>query len=214
MQQGSAIVEEDSALVSRRRKQIVDAAMALFSKQGYYRTTIKEVATLAGISPGLIYQYVSDKEDLLFLVLRELVSIFAREIRLAIAREIDPLGRLQAVIVTYCQTVNEYRSATLLTYRSTKSLSMDKQERIRQGETEINGIISSVLKDCVDAGLVRNTIPELLTNQIVMIAHSWALKAWSLKAVCTLEEYIDENTANIFGGALTRRGLSQWESAT
>ena len=56
-------------LVALRQRQILQAAVALYGKQGYHVTTIREVAQRAGVSVGLIYQYVSDKEDVLFLAL-------------------------------------------------------------------------------------------------------------------------------------------------
>ena len=55
----------DEALVRERRAQIVAGAVKLFSKNGYDRTTVQQVAKKAGVSTGLIYQYVRDKEDLL-----------------------------------------------------------------------------------------------------------------------------------------------------
>lgn len=59
----------DAALIQRRRSQIVAAAVELFSQQGFYRTTMQEVAHKAGVSIGLIYQYVHDKDDVLLLAL-------------------------------------------------------------------------------------------------------------------------------------------------
>lgn len=59
----------DPKLVEERRGQIVKAATKLFSEQGYYLTTIQDIAGEAGISVGLIYQYFKDKDDVLFLTL-------------------------------------------------------------------------------------------------------------------------------------------------
>ena len=74
MKLGVASIVEDPDLIMKRRRQIVAAATELFSSQGFYRTTIKEIANLAGISSGLIYQYVREKEDVLLLVLLEVVD--------------------------------------------------------------------------------------------------------------------------------------------
>ena len=52
---------EDAALVERRRRQIVAAAIALFGKRGYHASTIRDIAAQAGVSVGLIYQYFGDK---------------------------------------------------------------------------------------------------------------------------------------------------------
>jgi AcrR family transcriptional regulator len=49
-----------------RRQQILQAAVKLFARQGYARTTTKEIAREAKLSEGTIYKYFANKQDLLF----------------------------------------------------------------------------------------------------------------------------------------------------
>ena len=49
-----------------RREEILAAAMRLFARQGYARTTTREIAQEAGISEGTIYRYFSSKQEILF----------------------------------------------------------------------------------------------------------------------------------------------------
>jgi AcrR family transcriptional regulator len=51
-------------VVEDRREQIIDAALRAFAQKGYARTTNKDVAREAGITPGLIYHYFESKEAL------------------------------------------------------------------------------------------------------------------------------------------------------
>ena len=53
-------------LVEKRRRQIVLAAIKLFSKKGFHKTTLKELAEEAGLSHGNVYDYVGSKEDIFF----------------------------------------------------------------------------------------------------------------------------------------------------
>ena len=46
----------------RSRKAILDKALSLFSKQGYHGTSVREVATAAGLSTGIVYHLFPDKE--------------------------------------------------------------------------------------------------------------------------------------------------------
>jgi AcrR family transcriptional regulator len=70
----------DPKLVEERRGQIVRAAVKLFSEDGYYTTTIQQIAKQAGISTGLIYQYFRDKDDILFLSLKMVLDTYEHEI--------------------------------------------------------------------------------------------------------------------------------------
>jgi len=49
-----------------RRQQILQAAVKLFARQGFTRTTTKQIAREAGIAEGTIYLYFANKQDLLF----------------------------------------------------------------------------------------------------------------------------------------------------
>ena len=52
-----------------RRKQIIDAALAVFSRKGYGEATIPDIAREAGIAVGTIYNYYPSKRDLLVSIL-------------------------------------------------------------------------------------------------------------------------------------------------
>ena len=197
-------------LVEKRRGQIVAAATKLFSEQGFYRTTIKDIARLAGISSGLVYQYVREKEDVLLLVLLEVVDSYAREIPAAIVGIDDPLERLVTAVRAYCRVVDRHRAATVLAYRSTKSLSPKRRELIQQRETDTNDIIRRTLVDCMERGIIRKANVDALTYQIVLTAHGWALKSWYFKSRLSLEDYIEANLDTLLNGILTEAGKERY----
>jgi AcrR family transcriptional regulator len=47
-----------------RRKQILDAALTVFSGKGFHATNVSDVAAEAGVSQGTIYWYFESKEEL------------------------------------------------------------------------------------------------------------------------------------------------------
>jgi AcrR family transcriptional regulator len=59
------------ALIEQRKAQILAAAMKVFSKKGYERATIKDVAKEAGVAEGSIYNYFKNKADLLISIPRK-----------------------------------------------------------------------------------------------------------------------------------------------
>src|SRR5918999_1033743 len=48
----------------RTRKQILRAALELFSKKGFFRTTTKQISDRAKIAEGTLFNYFKTKEDL------------------------------------------------------------------------------------------------------------------------------------------------------
>ncbi len=185
----------DEALVHQRRGQIVEAAVELFSEQGFYCTTVQAIAAKAGVSTGLIYQYVEDKDDVLLLSILDVIEAYRREIPAALEGLTDPLERFRTAVATYCRVVDRLRPATVLAYRSTRSLPAERRKLVMQAEVQTNALIAETIQDCVDAGVFHDVDVEFLTYQAVMLAHSWALKHWRLSQRYTIDEYIEHGLA-------------------
>ena len=47
-----------------RQEQIINAAVACFSRKGFHQTTMKDICEEAGLSPGAVYNYFPSKEDI------------------------------------------------------------------------------------------------------------------------------------------------------
>ena len=96
-----------------RVDEILDAAVAVFEQVGFHRARMADIAAIAGISPGLLYQYAESKEALLHLVLLREVgtpvddtdlpakaspsATIESELRDALARS-DPRGPVRAAL--------------------------------------------------------------------------------------------------------------------
>jgi len=201
----------DPILVEERRGQIVRAAVKLFSDEGYYTTTIQQIAREAGVSTGLIYQYFRDKDDILFLSLKLVLDSYENEIPPQLNGIEHPVERLCVAAWAYCHIVDELRAATVLAYRSTKPLRADRRILIKEAEVRTNRLIEKCIHACVEGGYMRELNEYLLSYQLVMFAHSWALKHWVLSEHYSLETYVAEGIKLLIEPFLTakgRRGLT------
>ncbi len=53
-----------------KRRQILDAAVRVFARQGFHSTRVSDIADEAGVAYGLVYHYFKSKDE----VLNELFS--------------------------------------------------------------------------------------------------------------------------------------------
>ena len=196
----------DPRLVEERRGQIVRAAVKLFSEEGYYTTTFQQIAKAAGVSTGLIYQYFRDKDDILFLTLKLVLDTYEHDIPPQLEGIEHPVERLCMAVWAYCKIVDGLLDATVLAYRSTKSLRADRRALIKDAETRTNNLFEECIATCTRGGHMREVNADLLSYQLVMFAHSWALKHWSLGQRYALAEYVDEGIKILVEPFLTAKG--------
>jgi TetR/AcrR family transcriptional regulator, transcriptional repressor of aconitase len=54
-----------------RRRQIMDAAITCFARQGFHRATMQDIVAETGLSAGAIYRYFRSKEDIVAAIAAE-----------------------------------------------------------------------------------------------------------------------------------------------
>ena len=62
--------------LEERREMLLDAALAIISRDGFDRATMAEIAENAGMAKGTVYNYFETKEDILTALLRERAQQF------------------------------------------------------------------------------------------------------------------------------------------
>ena len=196
----------DIKLVQERRGQILRAAVKLFSDKGYYTTTISQIAREAGVSTGLIYQYFGDKDDVLLLSLKLVLETYEKEIPPRLEGIQHPVERLCMALWAYCTIVDGLRDATVLAYRSTKSLRADRRTLVKQGELRTNRLLQDCLRACIAGGYMRQVNEYLLAYQYVAFSHAWALKHWALRGRFSLGKYVAEGIGLLIEPYLTAKG--------
>ena len=202
---------EDSQLVTQRRAQFVTTAITLFCRAGYHLTTIKEIAEAAGVSPGLIYQYVTDKEDILFLALQLIVHTNEKVVPAAMKKVKHPVHKFMVGFQEYCRVIDENRDAAMLTYRETKSLTRAHREALKNMELDSNELFARCIRVCINSGYCKTINVELFVYKTIMTAHTWALKYWRLHKLVSIEEYIRINLDLLLGSVLTKEGMQSYQ---
>src|SRR5260370_6740631 len=83
------------------RQAILEAASALFVEQGYHGFSMRQLAERIGYSAATLYLYFRDKDDLLFTVVDEGYTRFARQLAEAAVSSNEPWERLNRLSQAY-----------------------------------------------------------------------------------------------------------------
>ena len=184
-------------LVKERRRQIVDGAVKLFIKKGYHKTTTRELAKETGMSIGSLYEYVSTKEDVLYLVCTAIHSEVERGVKEALSRTTVGKTALAEVIREFFLVCDRMSDHVLLMYQVTHFLPLKWQEKVLEAELRITKLFINAMHELRDQGklpqLDDDTI-NLIGHNISVIGHTWAFRRWYFAKNFTIEQYIERQT--------------------
>ncbi|WP_263832768.1 TetR/AcrR family transcriptional regulator [Sulfurospirillum oryzae] len=85
----------------RKSEKILEAALMLFSTQGFYATTIPDIAKAMGMSVGNIYNYFSSKELLAKEIIKYSSDILGAEIRTVNEEECPIKEKIRKIVAVY-----------------------------------------------------------------------------------------------------------------
>lgn len=196
---------KNPGLVEQRRRQIVEAAVKLFIKQGFHKTTTRQIAQAAGISIGSMYEYVASKEDVLYLVCESIHAQVEKGVTEAMARGSNALVEVIREYLLVCHRMSDF---ILLIYQETQSLPPQWQKRVLDNELRITGLFVQVLARLVASGdlaPIDDRAMELAAHNISVLGHMWTFRRWYLSRHFTIEDYIAQQTAFILGSTVKTR---------
>ena len=83
------------------RKNIVDAMAVLVQKNGYGKTSLKDISDYLGIPRSLIYYYFKNKDDIMHVLYYERFSMTEQLAEKVLPRGEEPLVRLMLKYLLY-----------------------------------------------------------------------------------------------------------------
>lgn len=180
------------------KKQIMDAAVTLFSSKGYEKTSLSDVARAAGVTRGAIYWHFENKGELLI----ELLQAIAKDKNLveplfdsAKESEFDPLGCIRKWL--YAHGTNEANLlfvSEIAKIGSSALLEIIGEEELHYRMHELVRNRVYYLKEGIKNAIRRRQLPadvdvELAAEAINLMLVGYVLAVRKDKAFWTLNRY-------------------------
>jgi AcrR family transcriptional regulator len=98
-------------LKSRKKNDILSAAIRLFRKYGVKKTTMRDIACEAGLAVGTLYLYFENRDDVLFACAEAFEQVHMEIAKATIEGEGDPAHRLKEYILARFRAAAETRTS-------------------------------------------------------------------------------------------------------
>lgn len=91
--------------VNDKRQRILDAAISVFAKRGFYNARVSDIAREAGVADGTIYLYFKSKDDLLISLFEDKMEVIIGRFRATLADDDRASVRLRRFIQLHLEMV-------------------------------------------------------------------------------------------------------------
>jgi AcrR family transcriptional regulator len=137
-----------------REQQMLDAAVQMFSVNGYHDTSMDAIAAKAEISKPMLYLYYGSKEELFGACLDRELTRFIDGVREDIDLEQSPKDLLRNTIVAFMRYIDANRASWIVMYAQATN-SQAFAHTVREARERIIALVARIL----EAG-TRNPEPE------------------------------------------------------
>lgn len=128
-----------------REQQMLDAAMQLFSANGYHETSMDAIAAAAQISKPMLYLYYGSKEELFAAVLTRELTRFIDTVRADIDLKQSPRELLRRTIVSVLHYIDANRASWIVIYSQATS-SQAFAHTVREGREKVIDLVARLLE--------------------------------------------------------------------
>jgi TetR/AcrR family transcriptional regulator, cholesterol catabolism regulator len=194
---------KDERLIKKRRDQMINGAVKLFIEKGFHRTTTREIARAAGFSIGTLYEYIREKEDVLYLVCDRIYDQVKERLQNFLDTEKTTIEALRQGIANYFRVVDDMQDEVLVMYQEVKSLPKDALTYVLNKELELVELFAKMLTRCVENKelYISDSEVELYAHNIYVAGQMWSFRRWVLREMFTLDEYVELQTTFLIQGA-------------
>ena len=175
-----------------KRRNILDAAVRVFARQGFHSTRVSDIADEAGVAYGLVYHYFKSKDEVLNELFTERWSLLLAAIDEADAGTGTPrekLGAVAAFIVdSYRHNPELMKVIIVEVTRAANSFGRTHLPEIRRAYDSITKIVA----DGQAAGAFRSDIDAAFASMSFYGAIEQLLSGWIFEVIPASSTDFDE----------------------
>ena len=178
-------------LIDDKRRQIIKGALSVFKRKGYHKTTVRDIAKAADISMGSLYDYISSKEDILYLFYQLFIITYYQEVMALTSGIISPINRLKVAFRTLLDVGFSLEDEILFGWTEAKNMKRAHLQEILRLEVELINYFKDILDEIQVQSEAKIKDTFMAANFLVYCATFGITRRWVLKTNYGKEQIID-----------------------
>ena len=188
-------------MAKRVKEQILEAAVDLFSRQGYLQTSMSDVAKAVGLTKGGIYHHIEKKDDLLRMIHNQMTTAFLDRFRQSGASESDPRKKLSNWVAAHIYLMRDYKPHIKIFFTEVDNLAKtDEFERILHKRDEIFQLLYGIIDEGIRQGQFRRDLHPRIVTLLIFGMLNWFYQWHQPQGQLSLETIIEDVTQFVSSG--------------
>jgi AcrR family transcriptional regulator len=142
---------------------ILDAALDIFSRKGFYNTKLDEIVEASRTSKGAIYFHFPNKERLFLALVDQFADLLERRVVEAIQNEDKGINRVRIAMVTILDTFGRYRRPAKILLVQAAGLGSTFEEKRNEINDRFAFLIQTYLDESVEIGDIDPVDTEVVS---------------------------------------------------
>lgn len=159
-----------------RRRELLEAAAALYAEQGYRATSMNDLANRVGLSKPALYYYVRGKEDLLIELYEEVLRASTDSVAAIEAATLRAIDALREVLVQRVVYTCEHQALLRVFFEEEAGLPRPALEVVLRSRRRYeDAVIAIALRAAEEDDLEIGVTPRIYVNALLGAAN-WVYK--------------------------------------
>ncbi|MFF5986532.1 TetR/AcrR family transcriptional regulator [Prauserella flavalba] len=149
-----------TAPTEKTARRIEATAVELFFREGYPKTSIREITSALGLTPGALYNHFRSKEELLYAIVSKTHAAIEQTLEEALLRAgDDPVRQLWEVTRSLTVFYTEHQKEAIISKQEYKRLPDPHPAEMLSSERRIRRTVERILERGVRQELFHLTLP-------------------------------------------------------
>ena len=159
-------------------RRILNAAVKVFAEQGFYQSTISQIAREARVADGTIYLYFKNKDDILVQFFSFKTAQVFERFRNSVDRADSAIEKLRNLIRSHLEAFQRDRSMAVVYQTETHQTSRLAEPQIKAMSKMYLDIISEIVEQGQQEGSIRKDLYLGLVRRFVIGAVDEVINTW------------------------------------
>jgi len=157
---------------------ILEAAVKVFARQGFYQSTVAQIAREAGVADGTIYLYFKNKDDILVQFFSYRTKQVFERFRAEVNKSDNSLDKLRNLIRRHLTEFQRDRDMAVVYQVETHQNSRLAEDQIREMSQMYQDLVSEIVETGQQEDSIRKDLYVGLVKRFILGAVDEVINTW------------------------------------